>query len=72
MFDLPLYRMEVVYGIDEVGDPSTSCIFENLVEPDREVPSFHKMGLVGEAKVFALADTFEPIPSYDPEDEEDF
>lgn len=72
MFDLPLYRMEVVYGIDEDGDPSTSCIFENLAEPNREVPSFHKMGMIEEARVFALADTFDPIPYYDPEDDEDF
>lgn len=67
-----MYRLEVVYGVDENGDCFTSALFENLISPDEKVPPFHKMGLAGEAQVFALADTFEPIPSYDPEDEEDF
>lgn len=72
MFDLPLYRMEVVYGIDEDGDPASICVFENLVEPEKHVPAFHKLGMVGEAQVAALGDTFDPAPYYDPEDEEDF
>lgn len=65
-----MYRLEVVYGIDEDGDPFTSTIFENLVSPEEYVPSFHKMGLAGEAQVAALADTFE-TQYYPQEDEED-
>lgn len=65
MFDLPLYRMEVVYGLDEDGDPATICVFENIIEPEKHVPSFHKLGMVGEAQVAALGDTFDPIPYYD-------
>ena len=72
MFDLPLYRMEVVYGLDEDGDPCTMVIFENLVEPEKDVPAFHKLGMAGEAQVAALGDTFGPLQYYDPEDEEDF
>lgn len=65
-----MYRLEVVYGVDEDGDCFTSAVFENLMSPDEMVPSFHKMGLAGEAQVFALADTFEV--HYSPqEDEED-
>lgn len=71
MFDLPLYRMEVVYGIDEDGDPTSMCIFENIIEPEKDVPAFHKLGMVGEAQVAAFADTFDPIPYYDYDDEED-
>lgn len=65
-----MYRLEVVYGVDENGDCFTSGLFENLISPDEKVPPFHKMGLAGEAQVFALADTFEL--QYSPqEDEED-
>lgn len=65
MFDLPLYRMEVVYGIDEDGDPASICVFENIIEPEKPVPPFHKLGMVGEAQVAALSDSFDPIPYYD-------
>lgn len=63
--------MEVVYGIAEDGDPAAMCVFENIIEPEKDVPSFHKLGMVGEAQVAALADTFDPIPYYDYDDEED-
>lgn len=65
-----MYRLEVVYGVDEDGDYFTSGIFENLVCPEECVPTFHKMGLVGEAQVAALADTFDP-QYYSQDDEED-
>ena len=65
-----MYRLEVVYGVDEDGDYFTSALFENLITPEEGVPSFHKMGLAGEAQVAALADTFEP-QYYPQEDEED-
>lgn len=65
-----MYRLEVVYGVDEDGDCFTSTLFENLIAPEEGVPSFHKMGLAGEAQVAALADTFEP-QYYPQEDEED-
>ena len=65
-----MYRLEVVYGIDEDGDHFTSTLFENLVSPEESIPSFHKMGLAREAQVAALADTFEP-QYYSQEDEED-
>lgn len=70
MESIPMYRLEVVYGIDEDGDHCVSTIFENLVSPEEHVPFFHKMGLAGEAQVAALADTFEP-QYYPQEDEED-
>lgn len=65
-----MYRLEVVYGVDEDGDHFTSTLFENLITPEESIPSFHKMGLAGEAQVAALADTFEP-QYYSQEDEED-
>ena len=65
-----MYRLEVVYGVDEDGDHFTSTLFENLITPEVGIPSFHKMGLAGEAQVAALADTFEP-QYYHQEDEED-
>ena len=55
MFDLPLYRMEVVYGLDEDGDPCTMVIFENIVEPEKDVPAFHKLGMAGEAQADSAA-----------------
>jgi len=65
-----MYRLEVVYGVDEDGDNFVSTVFENIISPEEGVPSFHKMGLAGEAQVAALADTFEP-QYYPQEDEED-
>lgn len=67
-----MYRLEVVYGVDENGDCFTSALFENLISPDEKVPPFHKMGLAGEAQVFALADTFELSPPTTPKTKRTF
>lgn len=64
-----MYRLEIVYGVDEDGDCYTSALFENLISPEEPVPAFHKMGLAGEAQVAALADSFEP--QYYPDEDED-